>query len=90
MKPSANVRALTRLLLAAEEDAGVLPMGMAGVYEEMASFLARRGVLAVSAKTVPDSSDGFVRLMKPQLRWELRTWLRRLARGAAREEKDHE
>ena len=72
--PSANERALAKLLREAagppwpEQTATDRP---AKSPEELASFLARRGVLAVSAKTVADPNS-----------LATRAWLRRLARGA--------
>ena len=83
MKPkiSANERRLAKLLLVsrrslleAEEALEYLP-GLKP-YEEAAAYLAKRGVLAVCAETVPDEAASV---------WQtgvlMRNNLRRLARG---------
>ena len=78
MKPTkqgANERRLAKLLREACEPG----MMSAGDCEGVATFLARRGVLAVGAKTV----DGNFGVEPPQyFRWgDFRAYLRRLARG---------
>ena len=82
-KLSANERALAKLLNEADPGYAQMPWGPnpnLSCGAAVAAFLARRGVLAVSAKTVPDAewSDSYVR---PGNRATLRDWLRRLARG---------
>ena len=76
-KPSANERRLAKLLREAEQ--AFVDDNSPLFYEEFAAaFLARHGVLAVCAKTVPprDWPDGVVGMVT------LRGFLRRLARGA--------
>ena len=71
-KPSANERVLAKLL-----DAASPTLRDYGYSPPIAAFLARRGVLAVCAKTVPDDPD--VDLWTVQ---QFRAYLRGLARGA--------
>ena len=80
-KPSANEKRLAKLLW---EYADVADFRN-GDDTVLAAFLARRGVLAVSAQTVPDGSvshrDGILVLLPWELHPALRLSLRRLARG---------
>jgi hypothetical protein len=80
-KISANERRLAKLLYAYRDSHGTVRPDEHACYArfdaELAAFLARRGVLAVSAQTVPvrDWPEGVVGMVT------LRTFLRRLARG---------
>ena len=78
-KPSANERRLAKLL----RDYDARPI-TGDEYDELAAFLASRGVLAVSAKTVPNDDCRELVSYYPTLCAPLvRQTLRRLARGAS-------
>jgi hypothetical protein len=74
-KPSANERRLAKLLQEASEPW----MMSAGDCEGLATHLASRGGLAISAKTVPDDEVAWLPFDGGPV--EFRTYLRRLARG---------